>query len=158
MVFLSCSQNSRRKGIVSNPPFTDCRDIFQDLSFLLRQGQIFWPYNPPPPSTLPILFSQRNGRTWNYANFALVQALHFDVDGMKWGHNLHHTLIVLWRYVIPCTIFFIQPRLFCSSWVRFLSKKRYIKKTFYFWNMLNISMVKLRNPGVHPQLKGFTSL
>ena len=143
MVFLSCSQNSRRKGIVSNPPFTDCRDIFQDLSFLLRQGQIF---------------SQRNGRTWNYANFTLVQALHFHVDGMKWGHNLHHTLIVLWRYVIPCTIFFIQPRLFCSSWVRFLSKKRYIKKTFYFWNMLNISMVKLRNPGVHPQLKGFTSL
>ena len=143
MVFLSCSQNSRRKGIVSNPPFTDCRDIFQDLSFLLRQGQIF---------------SQRNGRTWNYANFTLVQALHFHVDGMKWGHNLHHTLIVLWRYVIPCTIFFIQPRLFCSSWVRFLSKKRYIKKTFYFWNMLNISMVKLRNPGVHPQLKGFKSL
>lgn len=142
MVFLSCSQNSRRKGIVSNPPFTDCRDIFQDLSFLLRQGQIF---------------SQRNGRTWNYANFTLVQALHFHVDGMKWGHNLHHTLIVLWRYVIPCTIFFIQPRLFCSSWVRFLSKKRYIKKTFYFWNMLNISMVKLRNPGVHPQLKGFIS-
>ena len=142
MVFLSCSQNSRRKGIVSNPPFTDCRDIFQDLSFLLRQGQIF---------------SQRNGRTWNYANFTLVQALHFHVDGMKWGHNLHHTLIVLWRYVIPCTIFLILPRLFCSSWVRFLSKKRYIKKTFYFWSMLNISVVKLGNPGVHPQLKGFIS-
>lgn len=112
---------------------------------------------PPPPSTLPILFSQRNGRTWNYANFALVQALHFNVDGMKWGHNLHHTLIVLWRYVIPCTIFLILPRLFCSSWVRFLSKKRYIKKTFYFWSMLNISVVKLGNPGVHPQLKGFMS-
>ena len=96
--------------------------------------------------------------TWNYANFTLVQALLFHVDGMKWCHNLHHTLIVLWRYFIPCTIFLLLPRLFCSSWVRFLSKKRYIKKTFYFWNMLNISVVKLRNPGVHPQLKGFTSL
>ena len=122
----------------------------------LRQGQIFW--LTTAPLSLPILFSQRNGRTWNYANFTLVQALHFHVDGMKWGHNLHHTLIVLWRYFIPCTIFLLLPRLFCSSWVRFLSKKSYIKKTFYFWNMLNISMVKLRNPGVHPQLKGFKSL
>ena len=66
MVFQVYSQNSGKKGIVSNSPFPSCCDIFQDFSLLLWQGQIFWLY-------ISLLFSQRNGRTGNYANFTLAQ-------------------------------------------------------------------------------------